>query len=33
MIAEHGWQEKFEQALRKAQSYNVVGFEDEPWRS
>ncbi len=28
MIAEHGWQEKFEQALRKAQSYNVVGFED-----
>ncbi|MCM1037346.1 MAG: phosphatidylserine decarboxylase [Bacteroides sp.] len=28
MIAEHGWQEKFEQALRKAQSYNVIGFED-----
>lgn len=28
MIKENGWQEKFEQAIKKAQSYNVVGMED-----
>lgn len=28
MIAENGWQSKFEEALKKAQSYNVMGFED-----
>lgn len=28
MIAQNGWQSKFEEALKKAQSYNVIGFED-----
>ena len=28
MIREKGWQSKFEEALKKAQSYNVIGFED-----
>ena len=28
LIAEKGWQSKFEEALKKAQSYNVIGFED-----
>lgn len=28
MISANGWQGKFEEALKKAQSYNVIGFED-----
>lgn len=28
MIKENGWQDKFEQALKKAQAQNVEGFED-----
>lgn len=28
MIQQNGWQSKFEEALKKAQSYNVVGMED-----
>lgn len=28
LIAQNGWQSKFEEALKKAQSYNVIGFED-----
>jgi phosphatidylserine decarboxylase precursor len=28
LIKANGWQEKFEEALKKAQSYNVEGFED-----
>ena len=28
MISQNGWQSKFEEALKKAQSYNVIGFED-----